>query len=474
MATYTVTDNDLFMTVARNGLAIETIPKSLCSIRVNHYASPMGGVAVDSILVSHNGELAVELSYTDTLVSGVAPSSISDLHSKLLTVLNNVPAPLGGSSAYAPITMAEAAANQAGNAWVDGTWYRITDTVANSFCHNLLYYRAQAYPDPVSGHVRLSTTGYGKITNDNGVSREGYVGFDFTNGDGYISFYDPINNNRIWDKIGVSNGFAIYKESLMSGMVWNFGNCNTTNIPLGQLSVRNSTVGSDGITGTVVSIDALIPYTNISIVNCSIGGGTGVTFTQNGQSFANSTIGTGNTIYLPSGAGGEVPTGWKVGNNNTIGYSDHKFMVLDNLTCGNGNTIIADTDAAYDASGSTFGNDQTYTFTYTLRNCNFAKGYLEYKALLTQSGTSAPTATVIVDEVGGVTYGYNDVGNYSYSTGIAGNKIPYICGAETADQFPYTAQCNTFNIWVYDSSSGVSYSNDELSSTPFTIQIPLP
>lgn len=39
--------------------------------------------------------------------------------------------------------------------------------------------------------------------------------------------------------------------------------------------------------------------------------------------------------------------------------------------------------------------------------------YLVYTALLTQSGTSAPVATVLQNTLGTVTYSYNSLGNYN-------------------------------------------------------------
>lgn len=40
-------------------------------------------------------------------------------------------------------------------------------------------------------------------------------------------------------------------------------------------------------------------------------------------------------------------------------------------------------------------------------------GYGEWIALITQSGTNAPTASVIKDTIGGITLGYNAVGQYT-------------------------------------------------------------
>lgn len=42
--------------------------------------------------------------------------------------------------------------------------------------------------------------------------------------------------------------------------------------------------------------------------------------------------------------------------------------------------------------------------------------YAEYVAIVNQSGTSAPTVNIIKDTIGGITWGYNAVGEYTADT----------------------------------------------------------
>lgn len=61
----------------------------------------------------------------------------------------------------------------------------------------------------------------------------------------------------------------------------------------------------------------------------------------------------------------------------------------------------------------TVGADLNKTKNFTLSDLkNFIRPYGVYNALLTQNGTSAPTATVLENDLGTVTFTYEGIGTY--------------------------------------------------------------
>lgn len=87
---------------------------------------------------------------------------------------------------------------------------------------------------------------------------------------------------------------------------------------------------------------------------------------------------------------------------------------------------------------------------------NIEGSYTEYRALITQSGTSAPveddlngsgTGTAFIDTLGGV-WSYNDVGSYYYTkTGAFADavKIEVVFGSNEVNQSPKVA-CRTLIV----------------------------
>jgi len=103
-----------------------------------------------------------------------------------------------------------------------------------------------------------------------------------------------------------------------------------------------------------------------------------------------------------------------------------------------------------------------------------------YKALLTQTGTSAPVATVLVNTLSGTpVWSYNSVGQYILTlTGefIATKTLVFIGGGDTAsgDFFEWaidtTTKPNSLTFVFRDVSSN-SPSNNLLSETAITIEV---
>lgn len=87
------------------------------------------------------------------------------------------------------------------------------------------------------------------------------------------------------------------------------------------------------------------------------------------------------------------------------------------------------------------------------------KPYKVYRALLTQSGTSAPTAIVLENTLGTVTFGYTGIGTYSVTaTGLLTlNKTAVVLGNNVNATFSTvptlataTLTVNGFNIYTGD------------------------
>lgn len=392
---------------------------------------------------------------------------------------------LSGSSGYVTvgqpykqITMADYADYNLNNKWVAGVWYQVIDTSTSSFCANLAYYRAQAYYDPDLGTARLSTNGFGKVTNSNGVSREGMVGIDLSNAStlGEVSFRDPINGVELYDVLDMSsNTLYCYNESRWKNC-YAFIHADITSINIGDFAIVNSEIGKNAgdYDAPPVNIYSIGSSYSARIYDCRIQVGSVIYFAISNQLLYHCNIGYGNNIYLPQS---DPTDGWNIGNGNSIFADGQTPAGMSNLTMGNSNTITTIHPGSFDNSNCTFSNNQHYEFSYGLHDCNFGKGYLEYKALLSQSGTDAPTATVIVDEVGGVSYSYDATGGYSFSSSnypsFPSNTLVYFDMGRNVDG----PQNGSFNIWL----NGVSViqlfntvSDDQLSGTPFTIQIPLP
>lgn len=93
--------------------------------------------------------------------------------------------------------------------------------------------------------------------------------------------------------------------------------------------------------------------------------------------------------------------------------------------------------------------------------------YLVYTALLTQTGTDAPVATVLENTLGGtVVWSYNDVGKYigTLSGAFTGNKTVVFCnlGIDISNPFlgrmeAYRTTDNTIQVNVFDPINEAGY-----------------
>jgi hypothetical protein len=103
-----------------------------------------------------------------------------------------------------------------------------------------------------------------------------------------------------------------------------------------------------------------------------------------------------------------------------------------------------------------------------------AVGYKEYVALVTQTGTSAPVATVLSNTLGTVTYGYGNVGEYTinYPT----STVPYPKKQErtiisNSDAFFADIYSNGATQTVVNSFEGESLSNGILAEFLITLRL---
>ncbi len=111
-----------------------------------------------------------------------------------------------------------------------------------------------------------------------------------------------------------------------------------------------------------------------------------------------------------------------------------------------------------------------------------AVGYKEYVALLTQTGTNAPVATVLSNTLGAVTYQYNAVGSYQANSAVqlTARTTASIDPFKLAGNVDY-ATAKISGIVISGGNSHVSINtyefitpenvNDELDTTPFSIRI---
>lgn len=112
----------------------------------------------------------------------------------------------------------------------------------------------------------------------------------------------------------------------------------------------------------------------------------------------------------------------------------------------------------------TVGADLNKTKNFTLSDLkHFVRPCKVYTALLSQSGTTPPTATVLDNTIGTITFTYDGVGNYSAtSSGLfTANKTVVFCTVSTDPGNPtyMTARigsANTITINVFDINGGVN------------------
>jgi hypothetical protein len=99
-------------------------------------------------------------------------------------------------------------------------------------------------------------------------------------------------------------------------------------------------------------------------------------------------------------------------------------------------------------------------------------GYLKYVALLTQSGTSAPTATVLENTLGGtIVWTRNDVGDYTGT--LAGAFSPNKTGAFSGftSGIVYIFRNTSSEMRINATDSAGSFSDGILVDTPIEIRV---
>jgi hypothetical protein len=108
---------------------------------------------------------------------------------------------------------------------------------------------------------------------------------------------------------------------------------------------------------------------------------------------------------------------------------------------------------------------------------NSELGYKVYTALLSQSGTDAPTAVVLENTIGGtVTFSYNDVGNY-YATltgAFVNNKTFVIIGTAYelgGGYHNYANRDGNNDILIQSFQDTDAPTNNLLSKTAFEIRV---
>jgi len=102
------------------------------------------------------------------------------------------------------------------------------------------------------------------------------------------------------------------------------------------------------------------------------------------------------------------------------------------------------------------------------------KGYKSYVALVSQAGTGAPTATVIVNELGG-TVSWTRAGTGVYSAALSGafvnNKtFPLISSNGEFMSLAARFDSNSVAIQTYNFNTAV-YSDNKLNNTPIEIRV---
>lgn len=101
--------------------------------------------------------------------------------------------------------------------------------------------------------------------------------------------------------------------------------------------------------------------------------------------------------------------------------------------------------------------------------------YQEYIALLNQSGTNAPVATVLKNGLGGITWGYVNVGEYSLSfdsIAVPANAIVIIGALSFVGQVVATPNSGGITgIESYNSANAKA--NGLLVNVPIIIQVPV-
>jgi hypothetical protein len=254
-------------------------------------------------------------------------------------------------------------------------------------------------------------------------------------------------------------------------------------------SVRVNQLVGDG-SGSVLSVDATIdgnaitvtggPITYSGILDFQFGGyntqyvngvgdlvsltsiPTNVTLTTTGTSGA-ATL-TGNALNIPNYAGGTV---------TSVATSSGTFVDVSGGTITTTGTITADLSAAGTASASTYlRGDNTWA---SLPEVVIPMRYL---AIVTQAGTGAPTASVMVNTTGAtITYSYVSAGVYHVTAtpGIFFQNTTCFWITPSINNKPWTGAVSIISTTVVElqsieASTGVAF-DDAMDQVTFEIEI---
>jgi len=101
-------------------------------------------------------------------------------------------------------------------------------------------------------------------------------------------------------------------------------------------------------------------------------------------------------------------------------------------------------------------------------------GYLKYVAMLSQTGTGAPTATVLENTLGGtVVWSYNGNGSYdaTLTAAFTADKTFVLIGGSGSATGFHTAYRDGDNIVTVQTFDSGSPANDMLAETPLEIRV---
>lgn len=89
MPTWAITDDTSSIAIAQNGVVIKNIDKDIVVLRIVPAGVGLNTSAIDQLYIEHDGEYSTQIPYNDVTVSGVAPSSVENFRTRVLTILNN-------------------------------------------------------------------------------------------------------------------------------------------------------------------------------------------------------------------------------------------------------------------------------------------------------------------------------------------------------------------------------------------------
>ena len=124
-------------------------------------------------------------------------------------------------------------------------------------------------------------------------------------------------------------------------------------------------------------------------------------------------------------------------------------------------------EVSQDLGGGLFGSRK-------LTGLQLRNGIKTYKAILTQTGTSAPTATVFINTLSGTpTFSYIGVGSYelTLNSEFPANKVSIIANNFPNDGFVETYRKDADDIVIRTYNKSLAVTNGVLSETTILIEV---